>query len=60
MEAADARDEAGLAGIEPGQLHGSFDRVGAVADEERLLEVSGCELPEQLRERAAQRIEQFL
>ncbi len=60
VEPAHAGDEARLAGIEARELHRPFDRVGAVRDEEALLEVAGGQLAQKLGERAAQRIEQLL
>jgi len=60
VEASDAGDEAGLAGIEPGQLHGPFNGVGAVGDEEAVLEVARGQLTQQAGERPPQRVEQLL
>ena len=60
VEAADAGDEAALARVEAGQLHGAFDGVGAVADEEAVLQVAGGQLAQELGQGAPQGIEQLL
>jgi len=60
VEAAHARDEAGLARVEPGELHRPLDGVGPVGDEEAHLEVAGGQLPEELGEGPPQGIEELL
>src|SRR3989442_933670 len=60
VEPANRGDESGFLGVEAGQLHGPLDRVGAVIDEEAFLEISRGDLPQELGQSAAQRIEQLL
>ena len=60
VEAAQRADEVGLARVEARELDRALDGVGAVVDEEGVLEVARRDLAEQLGERAAQRVEQLL
>jgi hypothetical protein len=60
VEPAHAGDEAALARVEPGQLHRPLDGVGAVADEEAVLEVAGSELSQELGKGSPQGIEELL
>src|SRR5882724_967169 len=60
VEPADRRDESGLLGIKARQLHRPFDGVGAIVNEEALLQIAGRDLAQDLREGAAQRVEQLL
>ena len=49
-----------LPGEDPRELDRALDGVGAVVDEEGVLEVSRRDLAEELRERAAQRVQELL
>ncbi len=60
VETAQRADEVGLAGVEAGELDRAFDGVGAVVDEEGVLQVARGDLAQQLRQGAAQRVEQLL
>src|SRR5262249_6009802 len=53
-------DEIGFSGVEARELDRALDRVGAVVDEEGILEIPGSDLSQELRERPAQGIEQLL
>src|SRR5204863_65609 len=57
VEAPDRRDETRLLGVQAGQLHRPLPRVGAVVDEEALLEISRGDLPQALGEPAAGLVE---
>jgi hypothetical protein len=60
VEAAERADEVGLPREEASELDGALHRVGAVVDEEGVLQVAGRDLPEKLRERSPQGVQQFL
>ena len=60
MEPAHAGDEAGLARVQARELHRALHGVGPVVDEEAVLQVAGRQLPQKLREGAAQGVEQLL
>ena len=60
VESAQRADEVGLAGEDPRELDRALHGVGAVVDEEGVLQVSRRDLAEQLRQRAAQRVQQLL
>src|SRR5262249_52349159 len=60
VEAAQRADEVRLAREDARQLDRALDGVGAVVDEEGVLEVARSDLAEELRERTAERVGQLL
>ena len=60
VEAAERRDEGVPLGVEPGELDRALDGVGAVVDEERVLEVARRHLGEHLRQRGPPGLQQLL
>ena len=60
VETAQRADEVGLSGEHPRQLDRAFHGVGAVVDEEGILQISRRDFAEELRERAAERVQELL